>query len=75
MTKQQIALARKNGTIDALYEQMVDKLIRKRYSVSNEFAILRQKDTKPADFATYNRYVESCKVEARTILGLNGSED
>lgn len=70
ITKTKISLAKKNGTIMELYEQVVNTLIRKRYTMSNEFAILRQKDTKPEEFAAYNAYVEDCKAAAKTELGL-----
>lgn len=50
------------------YEELVEQLIRKRYSVSAELAILRQKDMKYAEFCEYNEYAEQCKMEAKKIL-------
>ena len=44
------------------YEDAVDAEIRKRYSVSQEFAILRQKDEKPDEYAEYYSYCEYCKA-------------
>ena len=52
------------------YEEKVEMLIRQRYSISAEFAILRQRDTKPEEFAEYNAYAEECKIEAKEILGI-----
>lgn len=52
------------------YEEKVEILIRQRYSISAEFAILRQRDTKPEEFAEYNAYAEECKIEAKRILGI-----
>lgn len=52
------------------YEERVEILIRQRYSISAEFAILRQRDTKPEEFAEYNSYAEQCKAKAKEILGL-----
>lgn len=52
------------------YEAEVERLIRARYSVSQELAILRQRDTKPDEFAEYNDFAERCKAEARQSLGL-----
>lgn len=52
----------------AAYEAEVERLIRTRYSVSAELAILRQRDTKPDEFETYNTFAESCKAEARAAL-------
>lgn len=50
------------------YDELVDSKIRARYTVSQEFAILRQRDTKPTEFAEYNAYCEQCKAEARAEL-------
>lgn len=53
-----------------LYDELVDSKIRARYTVSQEFAILRQRDTKPDEFAEYNAYCEQCKAEAKAELGI-----
>ena len=39
-----------------------------RYSVDDELAILRQRDTKLDEFEAYNAYAESCKEEARLLI-------
>lgn len=58
-------LLEKNGKErDALgYE--IERRIRRRYSLSQELAILRQRDTKPCEFAEYHAYAELCKAEAK----------
>ena len=38
------------------YEQKVTCLIREKYTQDDEFAILRQRDTKPEEFEEYNNY-------------------
>lgn len=38
------------------YDEAVDAEIRKRYSVSQEFSILRQKDEKPEEYVAYYSY-------------------
>ena len=43
------------------YDEAVDAEIRKRYSVSQEFAILRQRDEKPEEYQAYFAYCEDCK--------------
>ena len=63
-----------NGTQESDYIAYVDELIRKRYSVSAELAILRQRDVKPDEFAAYNAYAEECKARAKAELGLGGEE-
>lgn len=47
------------------YGELVDMEIRKRYTVSAEFAILRQKDEKPEEYAEYYAYCEQCKDKFR----------
>ena len=47
------------------YEQRVVARIREKYSVDDELAILRQRDTKPEEFAEYNEFVERIKEEER----------
>ena len=42
-------------------KQRIVTEIRKRYTISDELAILRQRDSKPQEFEEYNTYVEQCK--------------
>ena len=68
-------LSRLNGTVESDYMEYVDRLIRRKYSVSAELAILRQRDTKPEEFAEYNAYAEECKARAkREFYGIAGCE-
>ena len=39
--------------------------VRERYTVSDELAILRQRDTKPTEFYEYNAFCEECKAKAK----------
>ena len=50
------------------YGELVESLIRRKYSLSAELAILRQRDSKPEEFAEYNAYAEQCKVEAKRMI-------
>ena len=50
------------------HEEQVVAKIRERYSVDDELAILRQRDTKAEEFEAYNAYAESCKEEARLLI-------
>ena len=43
----------------------VVELIRKRFSMDDELAIQRQKETKPEEFQAYFDYVELCKTQLR----------
>lgn len=51
-----------------LYESEIIRKIRNRYTVNQELAILRQRDTKPYEFAEYNDFVEKCKKEIKEEL-------
>lgn len=44
------------------YGEAINEEIRKKYTESEEFAILRQKDEKPDEYATYYAYCEKCKL-------------
>lgn len=50
------------------YENITEMNIRKKYSLSQEIAILRQRDNKPEEYAVYNAYCEQCKAQAKSEL-------
>ena len=64
MTEQEIAEMEANKP-NIPYEQRVVARIRERYSVDDELAILRQRESKPDEFAAYNDFVERVKCEER----------
>ena len=66
--KTKIKIAKKNGTLGKLRGDLVNAEIRKQYSVSEELAILRQKDEKPEEYEEYNVYAEACKKMVADIL-------
>jgi hypothetical protein len=47
------------------YEQLVQSYIRERYSVDEELALNRQRNTKVDEFKAYFDFCESCKVRAK----------
>ena len=47
------------------YEERVVELIREKYSIDDEIAILRQKDTKQEEYQAWYNYCESCKAQAK----------
>ncbi|HCY73083.1 MAG TPA: hypothetical protein DHU75_02870 [Rikenellaceae bacterium] len=52
------------------YEDRVVELLRKKYTLNQELAILRQRDEKPEEYQAYHDYAEQCKATAKTeILG------
>lgn len=50
------------------YENLVESKIRARYTLSQELAILRQKETKEEEYQAYFAYCEECKAEAKQLL-------
>ena len=53
------------GGNELSYKERVIGRIRGKYSVDDELAILRQRDTKPEEFAEYNSFVENIKSEEK----------
>ena len=47
---------------------IVEALVRRQFSVSDELGILRQRNTKKAEFTAYNDFVEEAKTLADSIL-------
>ena len=47
------------------YEERVEQLIRERYSLNQELAIQRQRETKVDEFNAYYEYCEECKTKAK----------
>ena len=65
MTEVEKNLLKLNGVQDLKYEDEVTRLIRRRYSLSNELALSRQRDKKPEEWEAYNAYCEECKAQAK----------
>lgn len=59
---------------ETAYKAAVERLIRERYSVADELGILRQRDTKPQEFAEYNAFAEECKAQARAEIAAEADE-
>ena len=51
------------------YDEAVNAEIRKHYTESQEFAILRQRDEKPEEYAIYYAYCEDCKAYVKKQKG------
>lgn len=70
MKAYEIELAKKNGTIERIRRGEIDRLIGMRYSIGDQIALLRQKETKQEEFAAFNDYAEACKRTVDESLGL-----
>lgn len=68
MTAIQKLLARLNGTEEKEYGARVNRLLRTRYSLSEELAVLRRKEESPEAFAEYFAFAEACKEQAKAEL-------
>ena len=74
LTRYDVELSRTDTTItykhysSKTYEQVVEDLIRLKYTVSNELAILRQQTTKVNEYNEYYNYCEECKSYAKQLI-------
>lgn len=57
-------------SIEQQYQNLVVSLIRQKYSINDELAILRQRDEKPSEYNEYFAYCEECKSKAKNELGI-----
>ena len=60
--------ARKQKENNDEYENKIVALIRQKYNVNQELAILRQRDSKPQEYQEYYNYVEQCKEQVKNEL-------
>lgn len=51
-----------------VYDELVEKYIREKYTISQEFAVLRQRDEKSDEYLLYYSYAEECKTRARSEI-------
>ena len=73
MTKTERKLAKLNGIAEKEYGALVTRKLRTRYSLSEELATLRKRESDPDAFAAYNAFAEECKREAREeVFGEEG---
>lgn len=63
MKKYAFYAAERDGKLDHVKSLAIEERIRERYSVSDELAILRQRDRKPEEFAEYDTFVEQVKAD------------
>ena len=63
MKKYAFYAAERDRKLKQVKARAIEERIRERYSVSDELAILRQRDTKPEEFAEYDAFVEQIKAD------------
>ncbi len=65
-----IAKAKYQEELQQKYKSLVVDYIRQRYSIDDEFAIQRKRETEVEVFNDYNQYVEECKAKVKSELGI-----
>lgn len=64
----EISAERETARREKDYCCKVERLVARKYSLAQEIALLRQRDSKPEEFAEYDEYVEACKAEAKASV-------
>lgn len=65
----------KNQNMRINREQMIAKVINARYSVDDQIAILRQKDTKPEEYQEFFDFAEQVKKDVTAEYAALGGGD
>ena len=74
MKKLERLLFKANNTLEKEYAATVNRKIRKRYSLSDELAILRRREENPSEFSAYSAFAEECKAAAKKeVYGEDGA--
>lgn len=68
MILHELELAKRNGTEERLKRRLVDARICERYPISEQIALLRQREEKPEEYAAFYAYAEACKAEVKALL-------
>ena len=68
ITVEEAERAKRLAENEAHYRSMVSARIRSRYDLDAELAILRQRDSKPEEFAAYSAYAEECKAAVKAEI-------
>jgi hypothetical protein len=71
MTKRQIRIVIANGTINEVYDREVRRLIRSRYSPTEEIAILFRGTEE--ERAEHEAFVDQCKAQVKAELGIQST--
>lgn len=66
--EQQLFLSKGTIYCSKPYKEIVAELIKEKYSIEDEIAIVRQKENKPLEFYEYNEFVERCKTVAKDFI-------
>ena len=70
LTAKTVKLAEQNGVLDKIFGEEVNRMIRKRYTASEEIAIHRHflNEKNIDEFNEYNSFCEECKNKVRAQI-------
>ena len=74
MEKARYLIHKKNGSVERLRGEEISRLIGKKYPFSAQIALVMDKDTKPEEYAEYQKFREECKAQVDAQLLLLSSE-
>ena len=67
--KVQYEIAKASGTLDLLRGDEISRLIRTKYPLSAQIAILMDRDSKPSEYAEYQAFRAECKAKVDAEMG------
>ena len=74
ITRQVYEQSKASDTLELIRGDEISRLIRARYPLSAQIAILMDRDTKPAEFAAYQAFRAECKAKVDAELARLESE-
>lgn len=75
MTEAERKLMQKNDEMERIKAYKINRIIRRKYSISAELAVMRQRDTKPEEFEEYFAYVEACKEKVKMDMAVTSIDE
>lgn len=74
ITVEEAESAKRSAENEAHYRSKVNERIRRRYDLAAELAILRQRYSKPEEFAAYCAYAEECKAAVKAEINTESDD-
>lgn len=74
ITVEEAESVRRSAASEEHYRRMVSARIRSRYDLDAELAILRQRYSKPEEFASYSAYAEECKAAVKAEINTESDD-
>jgi len=74
MDKKRYLIHKRNGTLERFRGDEISRLIRKKYPLSAQIALLMDREAKPEEFEEYQAYRAECKSRVDACLAEFESE-